>query len=110
MKLSEIIEACKFTAVHDEYDDHDVGDAYTSDLLSDVMAHAPDGSVLITIQAHKNTVAVAALAGVVAIVICNARPIPDDMIVAARDERIALLTTGENQYTVSGRIYTLLAE
>ncbi len=40
----------------------EISDAYTGDLLSDVMGNAPSDSVLMTIQAHKNTVAVASLA------------------------------------------------
>jgi hypothetical protein len=77
---------------------------YTSDLLSDVMANAAEDSVLVTIQAHKNTVAVASISGMRAIVICNDRPVPDDMLAAAAGERIAVLVTGANQFTVSHRI------
>jgi hypothetical protein len=77
---------------------------YTSDLLSDVMANGAEDSVLVTIQAHKNTVAVAAITGVRAIVICNERPVPDDMLAAAASERIAVLVTRDNQFTVSHRI------
>jgi hypothetical protein len=84
--------------------------AYTSDLLSDVMGHAPDDSVLITIQAHKNTVAVATLAGINAVMLCNSRPVPDDMIEAAREEGIALFRTPENQFQTSVRIQKLLEQ
>ncbi len=82
--------------------------AYTSDLLSDVMANAPEDSVLITLQAHLNTVAVAALADVRAIIICHARPIPDDMIAAAQREGILLLRTKANQFDTTVKCYRLL--
>jgi len=82
--------------------------AYTGDLLSDVMGNAPDDSVLITIQAHKNTVAVATLAGIQAIVICNGRAVPDDMKEAAEKERVTIFTTKENQFEVSVKISQLL--
>ncbi|KGE73341.1 hypothetical protein [Spirochaeta lutea] len=81
---------------------------YTSDLLSDVMGNASEGEALITIQAHKNTVAVATLVGSPAIIICNARQIPEDMIQAAAQENIALYRTEENQFTVSGKLFRLL--
>ena len=45
--------------------------AYTSDLLSDVMGHCGDESVLITIQNHLNAIAVCTLAGIEAIVLCH---------------------------------------
>lgn len=41
---------------------------YTSDLLSDVMAHIKEDDALITIQAHKNTIAVASLTGASAVI------------------------------------------
>ena len=81
---------------------------YTSDLLSDVMGNADDEAVLVTIQAHKNTVAVATLKDSPAIIICNDRAIPDDMIAAVQAEGISLFGTRDNQFTVSGKLYALL--
>ncbi|MDZ4198775.1 MAG: hypothetical protein U1E27_05750 [Kiritimatiellia bacterium] len=81
---------------------------YTSDLLSDVVANAPEGSVLITIQGHLNTVAVASLTGIRAILLAHNRDAPGDMKAAARRERIALLRSPENQYTLSHRVHRLL--
>jgi hypothetical protein len=89
-------------------DDTELTGAYTSDLLSDVMANAKDGGALITIQAHKNTVAVATLVNISLIVVCNSRPVPEDMIPAARDEGVAIIRTKENQFTVSGKLYEFM--
>ena len=75
--------------------------AYTSDMLSDVMAHAPEDSVLITIQNHINTIAVSTLAGVRAIMICHSRPIPDDMKAVAAREGVALISTPLPQFEAS---------
>lgn len=104
MKISDIRSLEGFTCLQGEYVDALVQDGYTSDLLSDVMAHAEDGSVLITIQAHKNTVAVSSLAGVVAIIVCNNRPATDDMLEAAREEGIAVFQTADNQFQTSSLI------
>jgi hypothetical protein len=86
-----------------------IHDACASDMLSDVMAHAPDDSVLITIQAHTNTVAVATLAGIRAILVCHDRPVPPEMLEAARREQIAVAVTSAAQYEASWRIHALLA-
>ena len=94
--------------LQNEFDDRELSGAYTSDLLSDVMANAKDGGALITIQAHKNTVAVATLVNISVIVLCNNRPIQDDMLEAARDEGVAVIRTKENQFTVSGRLFAEL--
>jgi serine kinase of HPr protein (carbohydrate metabolism regulator) len=91
-----------------EFEDAPLSGAYTSDLLSDVMANAKEGGALITIQAHKNTVAVATLVNITAILVCNSRPLPEDMLEAAKDEGIAVLLSKENQFTVSGKLYGLL--
>jgi hypothetical protein len=87
-----------------------VVDAYTGDLLSDVMGNAPADSVLITIQAHKNTVAVASLAGIKAIVVCNGRTAPDDMVEAAKEEEIGLFATTDNQFAASCKTAILLGK
>jgi predicted transcriptional regulator len=110
MTIRETAEALGAEIRQGEFEDAELSGAYTSDLLSDVMANAKDGGALITIQAHKNTVAVATLVNIKAIVICNARPLPDDMLEAAKDEGIAVLRTKENQFTVSGKIWNMLNE
>jgi hypothetical protein len=110
MTIREFAAAIGAEICQDEFDDSDMTGAYTSDLLSDVMANAKDGGALITIQAHKNTVAVATLINISVIVICNSRPLPDDMLEAAKDEEIAVIRTKENQFTVSGKLWELLKE
>ena len=82
---------------------------YTSDLLSDVMAHAPSGAALVTIQNHRNTVAVATLVGIRAILICHDRPVPAEMIAAAVAERIALLRTPLGQFQATCRLSAALS-
>ncbi|MDR3146132.1 MAG: hypothetical protein LBU21_07630 [Treponema sp.] len=108
MTIAEAAALLGAEIVQGEFEDTELTGAYTSDLLSDVMANAKDGGALITIQAHKNTVAVATLVNITVIVVCNTRPIPEDMIEAARNEGIAIIRTGENQFVVSGRLYAAL--
>jgi len=107
LKIREVAAALNAEICQDEFEDVEVSGAYTSDLLSDVMAHAKEGGALITIQAHKNTVAVSTLVNISVIVVCNSRPLPDDMLEAAKDEGIAVIRTKENQFTVSGKIWEI---
>jgi hypothetical protein len=106
--IREAAAALNARIIQDIFEDSELAGAYTSDLLSDVIANAKDGGALITIQAHKNTVAVASLVNISCVIVCNSRPVPEDMIEAARDEGIAVLLTGENQYAVSGKLWALL--
>ena len=108
MTIREIAAALGAEICQDEFEDSDLSGAYTSDLLSDVIANAKDGGALITIQAHKNTVAVATLVNISVIIICNSRPLPEDMLEASKDEGIAVIRTRENQFTVSGKLWDLL--
>lgn len=108
MRLSGLAAALGLETAQGDFQDAEIAGGYCSDLLSDVMAHAATGSVLVTIQAHRNTVAVASVAGCVAVVVCNSRPLPDDMLAAAKEEGIAVFRTAESQFTVSGRLFALL--
>ena len=110
MTISETAEALGAEILQSQFEDRELSGAYTSDLLSDVMANAKNGGALITIQAHKNTVAVATLLDISVIIICNSRPVPDDMLAAAKEEGIAVLLTKDNQFTVSGKLYKMLAK
>ena len=76
----------------------DINFAYSGDLLSDVMGHCGDESVLITIQNHLNAIAVCTLAGIEAVVICQGRPVPDDMKDAAEREGIGIVATPLSQF------------
>ena len=75
--------------------------AYVGDLLSDVMGHAGDGAVLVTVQNHLNTIAVCTLVGIQVIVICHGRPVPPDMEEAARREGVAVVVTQLSQYAAA---------
>lgn len=110
MKAHDLEKELGYECICGSDRDREIEDAYTSDLLSDVMGNAPDSSVLITIQAHKNSVAVASLAGICAIVLCSGRKAPEEMIEAAVNEEIAIYRTKDSQFTASWKIARLLGK
>src|SRR5215210_7423556 len=78
---------------------------YASDLLSCVMAGAKKGHLWITLQAHLNIVAVAALNEVAAIIITeNAQP-DAASIARANQQGVILLSTSLTTYTVNGKLW-----
>ena len=79
MTLQQMMDACGFEGALVPDAQAQVTAAYTSDLLSDVMAHCPEGAVLVTVQNHKNTVAVCTLVGAPAILVVHNRENPADM-------------------------------
>ncbi len=106
MTLQQLIDACGLEGVLVPDAQASVTGAYTSDLLSDVMAHCPDGAVLITVQNHKNSVAVCTLVGSPAILVVHSRDIPEEMRSVAQREGVALLRTPDDQFTASCRLGT----
>ncbi len=108
MKLRDIIKACSLEPVCVPDEEAEIQAAYTSDLLSDVMAHCPEKAVLITVQNHKNTVAVCTLVGAPAILIVHRREIPVEGREAAAREGVALLQTSDCQFVASCRIGQVL--
>lgn len=108
MKISELSSKLTYRLLTPQYQDADIQTGYTSDLLSDVLGNAPDDCALITIQAHKNTVAVAFQVGAGAVIICNNREAPADMLEMAAREGIAVFATTDSQYQASIRLHSVL--
>ncbi len=81
---------------------------YTSDLLSDVIGNADEGNVWITLQTHKNVMAVASLKDVAAVVIVKGSLPEDGTIEQSNSEGIPLLGTEMETFEISGRIYELI--
>ena len=79
--------------------------AYASDLLSDVMGRACRGNVWITMQTHRNIVAVASLKELAAILLVNGGIPEEETIETAEKEGIVLLGTREGSFATCGRLY-----
>ena len=62
MKVRELVEKLNLKVVSGENGlDRDIDGCYVSDLLSDVMGNAEMGNVWVTLQTHKNVMAIASL-------------------------------------------------
>lgn len=81
---------------------------YTSDLLSDVMGHAENGNVWITLQTHKNVMAIASLKELSAVVLVKSLQPEADMLAQANEEGIAVLSTSLSTFEINGAIFNLL--
>ncbi|HUX21003.1 MAG TPA: hypothetical protein VMW69_07160 [Spirochaetia bacterium] len=111
MRIDELLSTIDAHRIGGKLDSSpEITGAFTSDLLSDVVANAKEGDLLITIQAHKNTVAVATLVGIPAICICSGREVGAEMQLAADTEGIVLCRSTKNQFEVSGPVFCLLKD
>lgn len=81
---------------------------YISDLLSDVMGNAKEGQVWITLQTHKNIMAIASLKEVAAIILVKNRKPEEDAAQASNEEQIPILSTPLDTFEIAGKLYGLL--
>lgn len=86
----------------------EVSGGYTSDLLSDVIAHSREKNLWVTLQIHQNIVAVARLKDLAGIILVNNRRPDEETLKKAREENIPLLSTVEPAFEISGKLYALL--
>lgn len=109
MKLKEIIEKLDLEIIcgNDQFENEVLG-GYCSDLLSDVMGNSQEGQIWITIQVHKNIIAVASLKELSAIVIVKGLKPAEDTIEAAKTQNIVLLSTDMSSFELAGKLYGLI--
>ena len=107
MKLSKIIDKCQLEKIV-FCTDCEVETGYCGDLMSDVMAHAETNCIWITIQAHKNSIAVALIKDIKSIIFTNNVTLDKEVIKKAKEEKINLLRTDKNSFTVCGEIFCIM--
>jgi hypothetical protein len=86
----------------------EVTGAYTSDLLSDVIANSKESQLWITLQTHQNIVAVAKLKDLAGIIVINNREPEEETLRKANEEGINVFQTSESAFVISGRLYRAL--
>ncbi len=72
-----------------------------------MLANAPAGGVLVTLQVHLNVIAVAGHAGLAAVVFSSGRKPEDDVIARAAEEGLALFGSPADTFDLAGRLYEL---
>lgn len=94
----------------DDLETRKVSGGYVSDLLSDVMGHAREGQVWITLQSHTNVVAIASLKELAAILLVKGIEPDETVVEKAREEGVAILGSNEDTYTITGKLFQLLSK
>lgn len=111
MKISEAIEKLNFETVVMSDPNAEVNGCYVGDLLSWVMGRAEADNLWITIMTNINTVAVASLSGVAAIVIAEGLDVPENVIDAATTQGINIVKSQKPIFETSvdvGRLFGIL--
>jgi len=83
----------------------EVTGGYCGDLLSDVMANSKSNSIWLTIQSHKNILAVAVLKELAAIVLVNGHQPDEETKAKAEEESIPILLSSAPAYQLAGELF-----
>ncbi len=111
MKLGEVVKALNLNVFTcKQYLEKEVEGGYVSDLLSDVLADAKPKQIWVTLQTHKNIVAIAQLKGLSTIVLVKGLEPNENTIQKADEERIVLLGSEENTFDLVGKLYAFFQE
>ena len=87
--------------------DNVITGGYASDLLSCVMANAQAGNAWVTLQAHMNVVAVAALLDLACVIITEGAQLDEATLSRAEEKGIPTLLTEQTTYTIVARLAEL---
>ena len=109
MKVKDVVEALNLKVLSGaEGLDKEVEGCYVSDLLSDVMGNADMGNIWVTLQTHKNVMAIASLKELACVILVKDLDASDDTKEQSDEEGIPFLSTSMQTYETVGKIYQLL--
>ena len=80
------------------YDDREIACGYTCDLLSHVMGRGQADMAWITVQAHMNVIAVAALLDFACVIIPEKLPVEAPIVEKAKEEGIVIFSSDKTAY------------
>lgn len=111
MKIHELAESLNLELISGAKGlNREVTGAYVSDLLSDVMGHAGEGEIWITLQTHRNVIAIASLKDLSGVILVKNNMPDADSIEASDKENIPLFSSKYSTFELSGLIYNLLLD
>lgn len=109
MKVKDIIDQLGLILVSGESGlNREITGGYVSDLLSDVMGNSKEGQIWITLQTHKNVMAIASLKDLAAVILVKGFQPDADMLEQSNEEGVPVLSTTDKTFEISGKLYELL--
>ncbi|MEN8137466.1 MAG: DRTGG domain-containing protein [Bacteroidota bacterium] len=109
MTVSEIVNKLNLKVFNKNADlSPEVKDGFAGDLLSHVMGKSDEGQVWITVQTHKNVLAVASLNDLSAVILIDGQTPDKNMLEAAEEEGIPILGSNKSAFEIGGMLYEIL--
>lgn len=111
MTVHDIVERLELTVLSGNNGlNREVTNGYVSDLLSDVLGFAQKGDVWVTLQTHKNVMAIASLKDVAAVILVKGLRPDEDTAEVSNVESIPVLGTSLSTFEIVGKLYGLIAK
>jgi len=108
MNVSDIVAAMPVQVVTgSNHLDSQVTGGYVSDLLSCVMAGARKGNVWVTLQAHMNVIAVAALLELACVIITEGAVLDGEALARADQRGVVVLYTAQGSFETVAQLAAL---
>jgi len=85
--------------------ERNISGGYVSDLLSDVMGNAREGQVWVTLQTHKNVMAIASLKDLAAVILVKGNQPDEDTLKQSNEEGVPILGTDKPTFEIAGELY-----
>jgi predicted transcriptional regulator len=109
MTVNTLVEKLGLTPLSGEKGlTNEIAGGYVSDLLSDVMGNAEAGQAWITLQVHKNIMAIASLKELACVIIVKGLTPNKETLEQSNDEGIPILSTDLETFEIAGRLYEAL--
>jgi len=106
MKITNLKDNAGLKALN-EIHDKEIEGVFISDMVSDIVAGAQPGNVLLTIQTHKNLIATANLVDVSAIIFVRGKEPADDVVELANRAKITLFKTDLDAWKLALKLHEL---
>jgi predicted transcriptional regulator len=111
MTVADLVKALDLKVLSGENGlNRQVTGGYVSDLLSDVMGNADMGQIWITLQTHKNVMAIASLKDLSAVLLVSGNRPDEDTARQSELEDIPVLGSDLGAFELSGKLYEHLKE
>ena len=98
MQVSEFVALSGCKVLTGEYEDRQIVSGYTCDLLSHVMGKGQADMAWITVQAHMNVIAVAALLDFACVIIPESLPVDETIVKKAASEDIIIVACEQTAF------------
>jgi len=105
MKLDEIQKLTDAELICGELDSREIRNAFSSDLMSDVLTNEADEAILITGLANIQAIRTAEMADISCILFVRDKEITPNMIRLAKESNILLMKTRHTMFWVCGILY-----